>query len=561
MKTLSGYVDDAYSRWLPSAVNCCVRDQSPIRGFPNPMTVIHASQPQLVPPPVFGVQERPTSRGRELVDRSRNFASRASSRGSFSVRRKLNAYNGPRKERPRRTRVEDIGAPSDFRRVEDAMPRMADHFRPLELSIYMSENQLSPILPHFGTIDDRSLPRHPSAELSYPPAALTHTRSESSLSFSIPRKPVRSSSGTSSDLTSTIRRQASVNVPDRFINKEKDLPRLPPAARLRAFTEPPIYDRVKSALHEKYELEQRLRDIEVVIEERQSLYMSSRPTSRMTSSTRPVSSIYGDSTEPLPPIPPSHQSFADRVADPPLTQRPDTAPTKTVHIPNRAKSFTEASATFNRPLHPFTPLATTPKRLDRTVPPPRFALPPKDMEKVIPPTRFSPPPHQLDNTIPPPPLPLVLQSNRPPLRKKKSFSRVSNWLFPDPDNEHTRNISLDSVTNTPKPVTSRDGFYQCVDMNNNRRRMSTTSASTVSTLESEVDEPTVPTTAWTPQSSPGKEKKMDLIVNEVETRQDPSFDSPRQDRSVELTRVRTFGEQDGHNWRGVPGRGSVGVAF
>lgn len=260
-------------------------------------------------------------------------------------------------------------------------------------------------------------------------------------------------------------------------------------------------------------------------------------------------------------MPSLRPSFAERVADPPLSQRPLTAPSKTVHIPSRAKSFTEASAAFNRPLHPFTPLTTTPKRLDRTIPPPRFTLPPKNMEKVIPPsTRFSPPPQLLNDVLPPPPLPLVLQSSRPPLRKKKSFSRVSNWLFPGPDNEHTRNISLDSVTNMPKPTTSRDGFYQCVN-NHTTRRMSTTSVSTLSTLESEQDEPTVPTTVWTPQSSPGKGKKMDLVVNEIEMRQDQSFDSPRQDRSVELTRVRTFGEQDTYNWRGAHGRGSVGVAF
>lgn len=68
-----------------------------------------------------------------------------------------------------------------------------------------------------------------------------------------------------------------------------------------------------------------------------------------------------------------------------------------------------------------------------------------------------------------PPLPLIL---RPPLRKKKSFSRVSDWLFPagvvdketappgTTNNHHRRNVSLDSVTNTPRALTDRDGFYQ-----------------------------------------------------------------------------------------------------
>lgn len=86
------------------------------------------------------------------MSRSKSFASRASSRGSFSVRRKLNAYNGPR--RPRM----EIGPPSDFRHLENAMPsRRNEGFRPLELSIYMPQNQLSPILPHFRP-DDLSFP-------------------------------------------------------------------------------------------------------------------------------------------------------------------------------------------------------------------------------------------------------------------------------------------------------------------------------------------------------------------------------------------------------------------
>lgn len=77
-----------------------------------------------------------------------------------------------------------------------------------------------------------------------------------------------------------------------------------------------------------------------------------------------------------------------------------------------------------------------------------------------------------------PPLPLIL---RPPLRKKKSFSRVSDWLFPagsveketapgvvaavysaapPQQQQHRRDVSLDSITNTPRALTDRDGFYQ-----------------------------------------------------------------------------------------------------
>lgn len=223
-------------------------------------------------------------RGREWTTRTKSVASRASSRGSFSVRRTLNAYNGPR--RPR------IGQPTDFRHVENATTRRTERFRPLELSIYMPENQLSPIISHFGAINEMSFfPRH-SKELPFPPAALTHSRSESAMSFRIPRKPVRSSSGKSSEWASQLKSRESAGTQELLAAIEERLPTLPPPARLRADSDPAAYQRVKSALHERYELEQRLRDIEEVIEERKSVYLSSRPTSR---GTLHPSSIYSDS--------------------------------------------------------------------------------------------------------------------------------------------------------------------------------------------------------------------------------------------------------------------------
>lgn len=562
MKLLSsGYLDDAYRTWLSSMLSCCgetLKEQAPIRGnshlpacinlsnsilgVEKPMRVEH-HQPRLVPPPIPEPQERPSTRGREWVRRSRSFASRASSRGSFSVRRKLDAYNGPR--RPRQF---TISAPTDFRHVENVIPRRKEVFRPLELSIYMPENQLSPILPHFSTIDDLTFPSDALKDLPYPPAALTHSRSGSALSFRIPRKPLRSSSRASSEWTAHFKpRPESLTAQELLAALETELPKPPPPARLRAMTEPPAYERVKSALHEKLELERQLKDIDELIEERRSIYLSSRPASRATS-TRPTSmtSVYQDSEgsylpfsfqshhsqslEPMPTPPPAKPSFAARVALPLADQRPRTAPSKTVHIPTRLKSFTEASATFAAP--------------------PPFQTP--SPSKTIKPKRSLPPP---------PPLPLALQAPHP-LRKKKSFSRVSNWLFP----EHTRNISLESVTNTPKPVTAKEGFYQCVELAQSApTRMSVTSASTISTLESELDEPTAPTT-WTPQSSPGGAGKRDVTIRTL------SMDEVRDDRSIELTRMRTFGEKEmsaDETWRmepinmqeRAPGRNSVGVAF
>ncbi|KAL2061815.1 hypothetical protein VTL71DRAFT_7193 [Oculimacula yallundae] len=351
------------------------------------------------------------------------------------------------------------------------------------------------------------------------------------MSFRIPRKPVRSGSGTSSEWSAQFKgRPGSLSAQELLTALQ--LPQAPPPARLRAMTEPPAYERVKSALHERYELEQQLRDIEEVIEERKSVYFNSRPNSRLAS--RPAS-IYSDSQEPMPapiplapfnPTPQTPPSFAERVSSP-LGQRPKTAPSKTVHIPSRLVPFTEASATFRSPS-----MSSTSSRPDRG--------------------------------SPAPPLPLVLQAAHPPLRKKKSFSRVSNWLFPA-SGEHSRNISSDSITNTPKPITSRDGFYQCVDLRPAVPLARSNSLSTVSTLESELDEPTIPT-SWSPNSSPGTshQKQQEVTIREL------SMDSDRNEKSIELTRMRTFGEKTmGHDetWRmepmpgHVPGRNSVGVAF
>lgn len=501
---------------------------------------IEHHQPGLIASPVA----EPEPRGREWVAKSKDFANRASSRGSFSVRRHLNAYNGYQPRRPQ------ISAPMDFRHVDHALPGRKPTFRPLELSIYMPENHLSPILSHFGTIDDLSFdPRYKELP-SFPPTAMTHTRSESALSnHRIPRKPLRSSSHMSMDWAHKPRPE-SIEARELFAAMESQLPQAPAQARLRSMTAPAGYERVKSAIQEKNDLEQRLRDIEETIEERKSIYMSSRPTSRATSRASRPRSIYAEASgmfsfyssmfkltisEPMP-TPPSNPSFAERVALPQSDSRPKTAP---VHIPIRHKSFSEASATFT------TAITASPSHTDTSLP------------------------------MLPPPLPLVLRAGvRPPLRKKKSFSRVSHWLFPS---DHSRNTSFDSVTNAPKPVTSRDGFYQCIDVQGQATtRDSFSSATTVSTLETEtdVDHPSPPTT-YTPYSTPGRDQ-MDKA--EPQIRSFSSMDSERNEKSIDMVRVRTFGEKEmgpEETWRMhvdslpvvpmsrnvVAGRNSVGVAF
>jgi hypothetical protein len=107
-------------------------------------------------------------------------------------------------------------------------------------------------------------------------------------------------------------------------------------------------------------------------------------------------------------------------------------------------------------------------------------------------------------------------------------------------------------------VTAREGFYQCVELNQIARH-SLVSVTTVNTLDSESDGPTAPT-PWTPQSSPGKGLQKGVTIRDM------SIDSERNEKSIELTRMRTFGEKEmgiEETWRmePMPGRHSVGVAF
>ncbi|KAH8804970.1 hypothetical protein F5884DRAFT_797970 [Xylogone sp. PMI_703] len=524
MNSLGGYLDDAYITWLAPVMNCCgsLRKQQqqyePTRGIEK-STAISYDQPHLIPPPVIEPPKVPMSRSREWV-------SRASARGNFTVKRTFNAYNGPR--RPR------IGHPSNFRHIANALPskREGSGFRPLELSIYQPHNQLSPILPHFTPEQPPTLANNPS-DSTCPSETATHSRSDSALSFRIPRKPLRSNSEESSDQGSQHQPQsASVNPQELVAALEKQLPQIPPAARLRSMTEPPVYRRVKTALQEKSEIEQRLKKIDTILEERRSVYLSSRAAS--------VFEEPGSTSIPLPLAPAQSESFfVEHASASPLSQseRPKTAPSKIVHAPDHSDTFAGASSSL--------------RAIRRT-----------QIE-------------ELEKSLPPPPLPLVLQQPHPPLRKKKSFSRISHWLRGNgaSDSDLSRYISTDVVTNTPKNITAREGFYQCVDFSNyssgsgSHRRMTTTSISTISTLpESDLDEPTLPT-SWSPQSTPSRGSNRNLrATDEVNSVTIVGRDSEER-TSVELIRTRTFGQKETEAWRVgqmpsfAPERGDVGVAF
>jgi hypothetical protein len=318
------------------------------------------------------------------------------------------------------------------------------------------------------------------------------------MSFHIPRRPVRTES-----------------VASRGWEEADGLPRIPPKAkaRQRAYTAPSVegmVERIASAMLEKEKLQA---EIDSVIE-RSSIYISSRP-----------STAYGmpdnaDDFEPMPSIPAlpaAAPSFAERLS----SERPPTTSSSTapIRIPRRETSYEDASAVFHKPpsaakSHP-QPLNSNATGISSA----SFTHSRRTGQRSNTPE---------DRPLAPP-LPLVL---RPPLRKKKSFSRVSSWLGSEgihhlQRQQHGREMSFDSITNQPMPVTGRDGFYQCVvptSSNNGNapagKGSDGASLSTLSTWDSSQDESddnarvseeeeeeeedrrTVPTSTWSPGSSP-----------------------------------------------------------
>lgn len=487
MKDLTGASSEAPASWLAAFVLCCTplassrkgglrRGKSPAAAIPNP-TGRMSREGLLMGPddekqPFSVVRSQPPYQPRPVaVPETESFEPRwrermsgksvGSRRTSFSVRSRLRSDASSR--RPL------ISAPSEFRHLNSASfqspqehepphhrrpsSQRGGSFRPLELSIYMPDNHMSPILPHLD--HTRTITPPPPACLASradQDHRLVRQRSYSSMSFHVPRRHVMGGS------PSTVQEELPPRIPSKA------------PGRARAYTAPQveaIKERVASAMMEVERLQQQIEDVI----ERQSLYVSSRPsTSHSMARTMPGknarahasrhrTSLQTSLVEPepmpsMPALPPAAPSFAERLnAD---FDRPHTAPIKPESsIASRAKPLGGSSVPVE---------GTT--RLRR------------------------------DERPAPPPLPLVL---RPPLRKKKSFSRVSRWLFPGA--ERSSDMSIDSVTNVPRPVGGRQGFYQCIATDEARGRQSLDSLDSSSTWETDDEQRTAPTT-WSPGSTP-----------------------------------------------------------
>ncbi|KAI1170508.1 hypothetical protein F4777DRAFT_591872 [Nemania sp. FL0916] len=330
---------------------------------------------------------------------------------------------------PRRPRISE---PSNFRHVysesfhfpnntSSQLKLQSNSFHPLELKLNASDTQLSSIIPPLGASTKPVTPPPRSYGASNPSytdsPAISHQRSCSSISFSIPRRPVNGGSVFESPRSNT------------------STPQRPPPVRTRGYTSPSpppppimeeLVERVANAMLERDRLQEQIDDII----ERQTIYTSSRP-----------STAHGlPEMEPMPKmpaLPPNAPSFSERLSSDHLQSAPAIPPARSQYKANSSR--------------------------------------------------------KIEGRPPPPPLPLRL---RPPLRKKKSFSRVSSWLFPA-GAEHKKEISLDSLTNAPQPMTGSQGFYQ-VARPERTRRSSFDSESTVSDWTTE--EQTTIMTSLSPSS-------------------------------------------------------------
>lgn len=216
----------------------------------------------------------------------------SSTRTSFtqSIRKRLRSFSSSTTPAPPRPQ---ISAPSNFRHLHSESfnfpqytqlrnvsrrPPIPPQFRPIELSIYMPQNRLSPILPLF----DLEAPLPPLPGARYPEArsddfSLDAQRSCSSMSFHIPRKPA-------SSLPSLL---------------EDSPPRIPPKARARAYTSPNVDQMKERIASSMIEVEKLQKEIDSVIE-RQSIYAaSSRPSTAYSMALTGKHSFHHHTTTPI----------------------------------------------------------------------------------------------------------------------------------------------------------------------------------------------------------------------------------------------------------------------
>ncbi|KAK8105828.1 uncharacterized protein PG998_003700 [Apiospora kogelbergensis] len=378
----------------------------------KPPFVLH-QQPLLMPPPPsyesmdrkgdFSYTERAPRRKRWL----------GSERG-LSLKRHLRLR--PRwSSSPRRPQ---ISAPTNFRHLQSESFSIPDYaysqptrqpprpssFRPLHINFDI----LSPILPHLvsppkpHTPPDRIIGAHHASADSSPDWTLSPN------SFQIPRKPTPTGSVFDSPSSSVVKH--------------------PGPAHLRAVSpsdghHPSIDDlieRIANAMLERDQIQDRIEDAVELTSVYTAVSRSPSIASKRNGSLRSFRSRRAADMEPMPDIPampPNAPSFSERLS----YDRPRTAP----------------SRTSSSSPHFVLPVAGTDFNFKQESPRRR----PVEEKQIR------------------PPLPLQY---RPPLRKKKSFSRVGNWIGRQ---ERPNRVGNAPITNAPLPVQPNNGYYEVVAAN------------------------------------------------------------------------------------------------
>ncbi|KAL2851999.1 hypothetical protein BJY01DRAFT_104438 [Aspergillus pseudoustus] len=291
------------------------------KGAEREMQICHA-QPHLVPPMKLTVYDdlpspgppRASSFPTWVMEEGRNFASRASSRASMSLRRKSTA--------PMR-----IGAPTDFRRVT-TLPDISPGFRPLQLNFESPANPLPelPLFSDYGVEQQQApLARPPKAlslmtEFSYQTRPRTHRPTSS---FILPRKPVGSGSRRSSLATLELLMERQVPVTHPLIphfSKRASTASVATGLAASSFTSPPTWP---EPIVDKPQLRKN--------DPPRDIHDTSAPSAPRT----PRMATPPDKT--LPPIPSNNPSPPGRFFyEPPAT--PDTEPIESTPNPSPFRS-------------------------------------------------------------------------------------------------------------------------------------------------------------------------------------------------------------------------------
>ncbi|KAK7927686.1 hypothetical protein PG985_004684 [Apiospora marii] len=390
-----------------------VQLRKPKKASEKPPVILHQQPLMMAPPPSYEpMDSRSALSYKERPPRRRKWLGSEQGDIYLSLRKHLRLR--PRwSSSPRRPQ---ISAPSNFRHLDSGsyhipdydlpQPRQAPRpssFRPLNVDFQIT----SPMLPHFESLrsprtpPDRIIGAYIASSDSSPDQSL------SPMSFHIPRKPTPTGSVFDSPRSGVVRHPGPAH-----------LKTATPSAGHPSIDD--LIERIANAMMERDQIQDRIEDAAELASVYTAVSRSPSIISRRPGSLRSVPSRRFIHTEPMPDIPalpPNAPSFSERLS----YDRPRTAPPKT------------------------------------SSPGPHFVLPLAGTDfniKQEPPRR-----RPVGEQVLTPPLPLQY---RPPLRKKKSFSRVADWLGRQ---ERTTRVGGERITNSPLPVQPNKGHYEVVATN------------------------------------------------------------------------------------------------